>query len=437
MLSLANKFKSVYRNEFIRNVLTLMTGSALGQGLALLLSPVLTRLFTPEDFSAFEQYALLLSVFTVVITGRYEFAILHPDDKEDARHIAALAMRTALKICGVMLLVLLILPGTIASFLHQQELKWWLWTLPFALFAIAIFNTTNFWFSREKEFKVAATSKMLYSFTGEPVKLATGFLNTGTAGLIIGTLAGHFIAAWYSWKKFVASESKRFTNLSKAKLKSLASEHADYPRYAVWGGILNNLAQWAHVAIFTVFYGEKAIIPIGMIALSRRIFFNPLGILSTSYGQVFYQKISEIKSAVMLRNFYLSNLFRFLIFSGVLVFMVQILPDDSLGIIFGEAWTGALPYLQVLSYWYALNFVIGTLSFIFYRLQLQWLTLAADIFHFVIVIVAFWFARYTQQDEMGAIRMMVIAKVLYLILNGLVVIAFLQRNCRLEKLNQS
>lgn len=428
--NLVNKFRSVYRNEFIRNVLTLMTGTALGQGLALLLSPILTRLFTPKDFSAFEQYALLLSVFTVVITGRYEFAILHPNNREDARHIAALAMRTAVKICVIMLVLLIIFPGAIANYLHQDELKWWLWTLPLALFAIAIFNTTNFWFSREKDYRVAATSKMLYSFTGEPIKIAAGWFQTGTAGLIGGTVLGHLVAAWYSWKKFVISEAKKLSGLDPQKLRDLAKEHSAYPRYAVWGGILNNLAQWAHVAIFTLFYGEKAIIPIGMIALSRRIFFNPLGILSTSYGQVFYQKISEITSPVELRNFYLKNLFRFLIFSALLVVGVQLLPDQSLGIIFGEEWTDALPYLKILSYWYALNFVIGTLSFIFYRLQLQWLTLAADIFHFLIVIAAFWFARATGQDEMGAIRMMVIAKVFYLVLNGLVVIGFLQRNCR-------
>lgn len=410
-----------------------MTGSILGQGLALLVSPLLTRLFSPEDFSAFEQYALLLSVFTVVITGRYEFAIMHPESKEDARHIAALAIRLALKICGVMLLLLLIFPAHIAHYLHHDQLKWWLWTLPLALFAIAIFNTTNLWFSREKEYKIAATSKMLYSFTGEPIKIFAGWFRTGSAGLIGGTVFGHLAAAWYSWKKFVKSESKRFTQLDKTKLKALAAEYADYPRYAVWGGILNNLAQWAHVAVFTVFYGEKAIIPIGMIALSRRIFFNPLGILSTSYGQVFYQKISGIVSPVELRNFYIKNLLRFLAIAAFLVLVVQMLPTNTLGIIFGEKWTGALPYLQILSYWYALNFAISTLSFIFYRLQLQWLTLAADIFHFVIVIAAFWFASSTGMDEMGAIRMMVYAKVFYLLLNGFVVIGFLQRNCRPTK----
>lgn len=410
-----------------------MTGSALGQGLALLLSPIITRLFTPEDFSAFEQYAFLLSVFTVVVTGKYEFAIMHPQHRDDARHLAGLAMRIALYVCGVMLIVLLFTSGMIAEYVHHESLKYLLWTLPFVLVAIAVFNIVNFWFSREKNYKIAARSKLLYSAAGEPVKVAAGWLQTGAGGLIVGTAIGHFVAAWYSWKKFKLHEPKTFFHLSKEKLKSLGREHGDYPRYAIWGGVLNNLAQWAHVAVFTFFYGEKALIPIGLIALSRRIFFNPLGILSSSYGQVFYQRISEIESPFELRDFYLKNLSRFLIFASVMVFIVQILPENSIGFIFGNAWTDALIYLKILSYWYALNFVIGTLSFIFYRLQLQWYTLLVDIFHFLIVIAAFWWAWAHGMDELQAVKAMVWAKVFYLFLNGCAVIYFLNRNCRRNK----
>jgi len=407
-----------------------MTGSVLGQGLALLLSPVLTRLFSPSDFSAFEQYAFLLSVFGVVVTGKYEFAIMHPGTKEDARHLAALAMRIALYVCAIMLFILAFTSGYIADYVHHESLKYVLWTLPFALLAVAMFNIVNFWFSREKNYKIAATSRLLYSTAGEPVKVAAGWLQTGVGGLVVGTLLGHLTAAWYSWIKFKSNEPLTFFKLSKEKLRKLAKEHGDYPRYAMWGGILNNLAQWAHVAVFTFFYGEKALIPIGLIALSRRIFFNPLGILSTAYGQVFYQRISEIESPFELRDFYLKNLFRFLGLAAFLVLIVQILPSNSIGFIFGNEWTDALIYLKILSYWYALNFVIGTLSFIFYRLQLQWYTLIVDIFHFVIVIAAFWFAWSHGMNELQAVKAMVWAKVIYLFLNGIAVIYFLNRNCK-------
>ncbi len=416
------------QKEFVRNVMTLMTGTALGQALALLLSPIITRLFDPTQFSVFEQYAFLLSLFTVVITGRYEAAVMHPKEREDARHIVGLSIRIAAKVCAGMLVIALVI------FIHSSindsnnSLLMWLWTLPIALFAIAIFNTVNFWFSREKNYRVAATSRLLYSASGEPVKVLFGWIKPTVGGLIGGTVIGHVVAAIYSWIKFKKSEPKELKHLSKQKMRSLAIEHKDYPIYSLPGGILNNLAQWAHVAVFIFFYGEKALIPIGFIALSRRIFFNPLGILSSSYGQVFYQRISAMEDAVELRNFFLKNLMRMLLFASVMVIIVQLLPANSLGIIFGEKWTDALIYLKILSYWYALNFAISTLSFIFNRLKLQWYTLVADITHFIVVIIAFWYAWNNGMNELDAVRAMVIAKVIYLLLNGVAVIYFLNRN---------
>jgi len=407
-----------------------MTGSLLGQGLALLVSPIITRLFDPTDFSSFEQYAFLLSVLTVVVTGKYEFAIMHPREREDARHLAGLAMRLAVWVSAVILGLLLFSSGVIADYYHSPDLKYWLWTLPFALVAVSVYNVVNLWFSRIKNYKVAATSKTLYSASGEPVKIIAGLIKPSVGGLVIGTLAGHITAAVYSFKKFRQDEPKTFFQLSKKRLRELAREHRDYPRYAMTGSVLNNMAQWAHVAVFAFFYGEKAIIPIGFIALTRRIFFNPLGILSTSYGQVFYQRISDIESATELRTFFIKNLFRFLGFASVLVVIVQLLPPWSLGFVFGEKWTDALVYLKILSYWYALNFVLSTLSFIFYRLQLQWYTLAVDIFHFLIVIFAFWWAWHSGMDEIRAVKAMVWAKVIYLVLNGCAVIYFLNRNVK-------
>ena len=38
------------KSEFRRNVLTLMTGTAIAQAMPIIISPILTRIYTPEDF---------------------------------------------------------------------------------------------------------------------------------------------------------------------------------------------------------------------------------------------------------------------------------------------------------------------------------------------------------------------------------------------------
>jgi O-antigen/teichoic acid export membrane protein len=418
------------RSEFFRNVMTLLTGTALGQLIALLLSPILTRLFSLNDFSTYEQYSFLCSLLMVIITGRYEFAVMQPRDKEGARHVAGLSIRIAFYFSLVLLVILVFTAQWIADFNRNQELYWLLFTLPIAVFCAGVFQTINYWFSRIKNYRVAATSRMLYTAGGEPFKAVAGFVHPSAAGLVWGAVLGHVVSAWYAWRQFLKDEPRTIFNLSKDRLWEMARRYKEYPVYGIWGAILNNLAQWAHVAVFTYFYGERALVPIAFIALSRRIFFNPLGMLAGSYGQVFYQRISEMHDGKELKRFFLKNLFRFLAVAVFAVAAVQLLPDNTLGFIFGEEWREAMVYLRILSYWYALNFAISSLSFIFNRLKLQWYTLVIDAIHFVSVVAAFAIAYHNHLDELGAVRSMVIAKVIYLTLNILAVIYFLNRNIR-------
>jgi len=405
-----------------------MTGTALGQGIALLFSPIITRLFSLEDFSAFEQYSFLLSVISVIICGKYEYSIMQPKDNEDARHLLYLCIRIAFYSSLAVLLILLFTTNKIGELYESESLPYLLLTLPLALFLAGSFNAFNYWFSRKKNYKVAATSKFLYSAVGEPFKLFSGYFQPGPGGLILSTVIGHSMATWHSWRMYVKDEPKLLKAIDRVRLKRLAKTYNNYPRFAIWGSILNNLAQWAHVAIFGYYYGKEAIIPIAFIALSRRVFFNPLGILASSYGQVFYQRIEQIQDGTTLKKFYLTNLFRFLIFAAGMIGVVHLLPENTFGFVFGEEWKDALIYLRILCYWYALNFVISSLSFIFNRLQLQKYTLISDAVHFIAIISSFSYAHATGCGVLDAVKYMVITKVAYLLLNLVAIIYFLNRN---------
>ncbi len=427
------KIIGLLQKEFVKNVLTLMTGTVLGQGIALLLSPLITRLFSLEDFSAFEQYSFLLSVLSVIICGKYEYSIMQPKDQEDARHLLALSIRIAFFASIGVGIVLLFTSGMIADAYHSPSLRYLLWTLPVALFLAGTFNAINYWFSRKKNYRVAATSKLLYSAAGEPFKLAAGWIKPTPAGLILSTVIGHLTATWQSWFQLRRDEPRTIRHIDRKRMMDLARTYIRYPRFAIWGSILNTMAQWAHVAVFGFYYHEAALIPIAYIALSRRIFFNPLGIIANSYGQVFYQRIQQIDDGYALKKFYITNLLRFCAFGACMVAVVYLLPNNSLGFVFGEKWTDALEYLKILCFWYALNFAITSLSFIFNRLQLQHYTLVADAVHFVAVIAAFAIAYHTGMDAKGAVTAMVVTKVVYLSLNLVAIIYFLDRYAQQQK----
>ena len=72
------------KSEFGRNVLTLMTGTTIAQAIPIAISPILTRIYTPEDFGVFALYISISTIFAVIVTGRYELAIMLPKKNKDA-----------------------------------------------------------------------------------------------------------------------------------------------------------------------------------------------------------------------------------------------------------------------------------------------------------------------------------------------------------------
>lgn len=410
--------------EYIRNVATLMIGTVAGQALVFLLSPIVFRLFTPEEITSLEQVTMMITVLSVVVTGKYEFAIMHPREKSDAIHLVALTLLVSLGVSSFFLLVALFFNRQIAEEYGNPNLAGYLWTVPVALFFTGVFNAFNYWFSRTKEYKVAARSKLYSSVAAEPLKIGFGYLSWGTAGLMVANTLGTFIAALQAYWVFVKSQPKQLFQVSKQRMKELAVLHKDYPLFSIWGSVLNRIAQWAHVGIFTAYFG---LVGVGLMALSRRVLFAPLNVLSNSYSQVFFQRISEIEDARELRSLYYKSLFRFLLFSSAMVVFIQALPNSTTSFLFGEQWVYAIHYLKVLSFWFALNFVTSNLATITYRIQMQRAGFFLDAFHFVLVLASVYYAHWRGMNEWEATQILVLAKVIYFTINILVVVAFLER----------
>jgi O-antigen/teichoic acid export membrane protein len=421
------QFTKFMRAEYMKNVFTLMAGTLIGQALVFVLAPFITRLFTPEDFTLLEQYTMIITVLSVVVTGKYEFAIMHPKEQNDARHIAGLALKVAFYSCVVLAILILFLAKDISYWLMNESIAIYLWTIPIVLFFTAVFNVFNYWFSRLKQYKIAANSKVLSAVSSEPIKIATGFGGWGPSGLIFSTVIGSIAAGTYAFWKFLKSEPEGLKNLSAERMKALAVLHKDYPMFSIWGSILNRLAQWAHVGIFTLYYG---LVAVGFMALCRRIFMAPLNVVSNSYSQVFFQRISEIEDPKELRALYYKVLIRFLIAAAGMIFIVQMLPANTMGFIFGEAWGNSFMYLKYLIFWFALNFVTSSLAFITYRIKMQRVGLFLDALHFVLAILAVYLAHSWGMNELEATKILVISKFIYFSFNILVVLFYMERYVR-------
>ena len=116
--------------SFARNVLTLMTGTTIAQAIPIAISPILTRIYTPEDFGVFALYMSIASIIAVLATGRYELAIMLPKKDEDAVNIVALSIIIAFFVSLISFLIVFIFNTQITNLLGNPEISNWLYFIP-------------------------------------------------------------------------------------------------------------------------------------------------------------------------------------------------------------------------------------------------------------------------------------------------------------------
>ena len=86
----------VQNNTFVRNVAVLATGTALGQALIVVASPILSRLYDPTAFGTLAVIIAISSPLTQIGTLQYTSAIVLARRLEDAVNLAILSAGLAI-----------------------------------------------------------------------------------------------------------------------------------------------------------------------------------------------------------------------------------------------------------------------------------------------------------------------------------------------------
>lgn len=70
------------KHRFIRALSVLIAGSAVSSIILLCITPILTRLYTPEDFGVLSIFTSILYVLMIIVSLRYEAALVLPKEKK-------------------------------------------------------------------------------------------------------------------------------------------------------------------------------------------------------------------------------------------------------------------------------------------------------------------------------------------------------------------
>jgi len=363
-------------SEFISNVLKLVSGSVIAQILAVLLIPIITRLYTPEDYGLFSLILAITAIIAIFSSLSYQLAIMLPKEDEDAAHIVALCFVLILFSSIITGLAFFFFASPITNILNAPALKKYLWCVPFLVFFTALFSVLTYWNSRRKRFGVYAVAQVTNSLSGKGVQIGTGIADASPFGLILGSIVGFFCALLVMMKGFHV-DLKFFKSTTKRRMKELAVRYKKFPLFTSWSTTANTISTQIAPLLLVYFYSPLVV---GYYAIALQVVQIPMSLIGSAVSQVFFQKASEEKNKTGSISQVVHGVHRRLVSIGIFpMLLLLIIGEDLFVIVLGMQWYTAGLYAKILVPWFLLVFIASPLSTIFCVLERQYIDLTFNV----------------------------------------------------------
>ena len=345
----------------VRNAGKLLSANVIAQAIGILVYPLLTRMYAPEDFALLSLFTSIAGVLVLVATAEYQYAIVLPKSDEHAR---ALTHVCVLLLLAMTALICLSLPfaAPIAAMFKAPALATYWWMMPLSVLGLGLWNILNYWYIRRRAFTRASGYQITQSVFSASGKIGLGALGWLQGGMVVATvfapLLSLLINGALAWRKYLSE----LLHPCRSDMRFVAREYANFPKFNLPRALVNSVGLALPVWLLTPHFG---LAEVGQLSLAMMAAFVPLNIIARACYQVLYQRVAELVQrrqsiARVLWRFSLWMTVAFLIgLTAVYIFVPQLVT-----FIFGAEWLEAADIIRALYPYIVLTPICGSVCFL-------------------------------------------------------------------------
>ncbi len=326
----------------------------------------MAKLYTPEQFGLFTLFTVLVTVFVAPSTGRYEYAVMLPEQDEEAYDLVRLSRRFCLVFSlAAGLAAWLVGPALAERFSHPGLVGLLPFLAPF-LVGAGYFSILTFWFNRLEAYRLLASSRVVQVLVAALCWVVFGLLGWSAPGLVLGSVLGWVVASlWLEWVLFKRGAPRR----EPPRLLEVARRYQSFPFYQAPAGMLKIFSDTGVFFVLGAFFSAA---DVGQFALAFRALWSPLQVIGQVFGQLVNRELGRRPDR---RAFYLRQLAIAVLFMGLLVLPVLLVGPWLFRLVFGPEWGPAGELARWLSLWMVACFAVESVSYAFPAGRANWLLL--------------------------------------------------------------
>lgn len=315
-------------------------GTAISQGMLILASPVLTRLYSPADFGVLAVYLSLVSVLVIVASLRYEFALPIPEEDGDAIHLLALCLALVALTTSLAAVALLFARERVLAWMGAPGLGPFLWLVPVSILGAGLYQVFNCWAIRKGRYGRIARTKVTQGLTTLSLQLAVGAMSGGPVGLLVGDAAGRTngtrTLAMLDWRDdWRLLRAVTWPGIWKAALR-----YRRFPLLSSSTALMNTLNLRLPALLLAIHYGPAVA---GGFILAQRVFALPSSVIGESVAQVYFGAFAKMsyQGPAGLMGLFQGTVKRMLALALPLMLLSSLAGWLLFPVLFGAAWQEA------------------------------------------------------------------------------------------------
>jgi len=375
------------RNRLARNASILVGGTAAAQLLGVVTAPILTRIYHPSDFGALQIFISVMALMMVAASGRYEIAMLLPEDDQSALDLLVLSILCVCATCVLCVGVLIICHYRWILPSSMLVLRTSLWLFPISVFGGGIYQVLNYWAMRRDDYQQIAKSKFAQAAAQVTTQVGVGLTVHMSFGLLVGDAAGRMIGSGRFIRDLWSGYADKLKAVRVRRIVRLAVRYREYPLVSMWGTLIN-MSGLALPALFIAqYYGAH---DTGCFGLVNRVFGVPAGLIGVSIAQVYISEAARLSRSdpQRLMHIFLKTT-RHMIYVGLVPCAVfAIFAPWLFEHVFGSVWREAGEYARYLAFMFYASFINSPVTQTLNVLERQWAQLGWDISRLVITVTA-------------------------------------------------
>lgn len=404
--NLSAAVRAQLRSRLLRNIFTVVSGTAGAQALTMLFMPVITRLYGPESYGVLGVFMGIVMMIVPVAALTYPMAIVLPKRDADARAIVRLSLMIAVGVAAVFATVLYFFSGPILSTMGVEEIAPFVMLLPVVMLFGAGLESAQQWLIRKQLFSVTARVAVLHSLLHNSIRSAGGLIMASPAMLVITTAFGPLLHATMLLLGIRGRNARMQPEQDRRKEVRIhplepAREYRDFPLFRAPSIFINTMSQNLPTLVLAAYFGPAAA---GFFALCKQALSMPTHLIGKSVADVYYPKLTQAIQRTEPVTLMLLKAIAGLAVVGIVPFgTIFLFGPWIFSFVFGSEWETAGQFARWLALAEYAIFISRPCTVAFPALSLQRVSLAFELVSTSLRITALFIGATLMQEALSTV----------------------------------